>query len=382
MLDAVYIALTGLQGASRGLNEVANNTANLNTPGFKSGSVPLTDLFYSAGALGQKGHGVRTNESVRNFSQGEIRATGGALDLAIDGAGYFVLQTPGGERRYTRAGRFGVGADGGLQNLNDGAAVLGTSLSAISVEKQRKQPGRGTSVITLRGNLSSTAEQHQIAGVKIFDPAGAERTVTISAKRDTQALEPAWMLSLVEGATTLAETVVPFKDGAPQQQKPTLNFSTSAGAQSVVLDLSSEVTSFAGGAGSSLAVLSQDGYAEGSLIGVAFDVNGKVLLRYSNGQTVEGETLALANFAPGVVLQPEGASQFSVEQGGTPLIGRAGQAGFGTLRPESLEASNVNLTRELSDVIALQRGYQASSQVLGTASEMLEKLFALGGRSK
>lgn len=388
MLDAIYVALTGLQGASRGLNEVANNTANVNTPGFKAANVPLVDAFYTATQLGQQGHGVRTQDAVRNFAQGEIRTTGAPLDLAIDGQGFFVLQNASAERRYTRAGRFGVSTDGFLQNTADGANVMGLiagALRPINIANQRTQAGRASSVIKFRGNLSSTTDSFDVGNLTLVDEGGKEHTVSLNLSRDQTAATLTWNLKLTEGTTVLGQAAVEFVDGQPTAatSKPVFNFALSgAQSQSVTLDLSSEVTSFAGGNTSSLALASRDGYTDGTLSTVGFDVEGHLVLGYSNGQSVTGEQVALARFAPDITLDAKGDNQFAAPTDAAPTLGVAGKDGFGTLRPGGLEASNVDLVRELSNLIALQRGYQASSQVLGTASDMLEKLFDLGGRKK
>jgi len=386
MLDAINVALTGLQGFSRSLNQVANNTANIQTPGFKSSSVPLTDGFYTLGQQGPQGHGLRTLEAVRNFAQGEIRTTGAPLDLGVDGQGFFVLQTPEGQRRYTRAGQFGLSAEGLLQHTANRANVLGgATLSPMSVADRRSQAGRATSTLKFRGNLSATVESFDLPGLTLIDPEGKEHTVSLAATRDTAASALTWKFKLSEGSTTLGEASVVFADGQPTaaSAKPALSFVLSGGStQSVVLDLSSDVTSFAAGNASSFALASRDGFASGTLTSVGFDVSGHLVLGYSNGQSVQGPQIALARFEPGTDLQAQGDNQFSVEEGIAPQTGLPGADGFGTLRPGGLEASNVDLTRELTELIALQRGYQASSQVLGTASEMLEKLFDLKGGRK
>ncbi|MEY3201892.1 MAG: hypothetical protein RIR70_1442 [Pseudomonadota bacterium] len=385
MLDAIYVALTGLQGFSRSLNQVANNTANINTPGFKTASVPLVDAFYTESQQGQMGHGMKTLDAVRNFSQGEIRTTGAPLDLAIDGQGFFMLQGTQGERRYTRAGKFGVTAEGLLQHTADGAAVLDASAKPISIADRKNQTGRATSKLTFRGNLSSTADTVDLSSISLIDPEGKEHTASLSATRDTSASPLTWKLKLSEGSTVLGEASVVFVDGVPTAEtaKPALSLALSgAASQTVTLDLSSDVTSFAAGTSSSFALLNRDGFTAGTLSSVGFNISGHVMLGYSNGQSEQGPQIGLARFDPRITLKPEGDNQFSVEKGVEPEIGAAGQGGFGTLRPGGIEASNVDLTRELTELIALQRGYQASSQVLGTASEMLEKLFDLKGSKK
>src|SRR5438552_15258756 len=100
MLESIYVGMTGLLGYSKGLRVIANNTTNLNTPGFKSSQLQFSDLFYANGNLtsdaagmnsGQIGYGLNTKGTSLNFAQGELRQTGNELDLAIDGQGRFTL---------------------------------------------------------------------------------------------------------------------------------------------------------------------------------------------------------------------------------------------------------------------------------------------------
>jgi flagellar hook protein FlgE len=85
MLDSIYIGMSGLMGYSRGLRVIANNTANINTPGFKGASLQFGDLFYSAGPSSgafsssgpnQLGQGLTTYSTSLDFSQGELRQAG------------------------------------------------------------------------------------------------------------------------------------------------------------------------------------------------------------------------------------------------------------------------------------------------------------------
>src|SRR4051794_22833120 len=113
MLNSIYIGMSGLQGYSQGLRVIANNTANLNTPGFKGSTLQFADMFYSnnrtqagPGGMMQVGYGLNTAGTVLNFQQGELRQTGNSLDLAVDGQGLFTVKDASGDLHYTRAGQF------------------------------------------------------------------------------------------------------------------------------------------------------------------------------------------------------------------------------------------------------------------------------------
>ena len=102
MLDSIFIGMSGLMGYSRGLRVIANNTANLNTPGFKGSSLQFADMFYSDGSFSgnstrsQGGYGLNTYSTTLNFKAGDFRQTGNSLDLAVDGQGLFVLKNAAG----------------------------------------------------------------------------------------------------------------------------------------------------------------------------------------------------------------------------------------------------------------------------------------------
>ncbi|MDB5914966.1 MAG: protein of unknown function domain protein, partial [Ramlibacter sp.] len=141
MLDSIHIGVTGLAGFQQGLRVIANNTANMNTPGYKSSTLQFADLFYSNRQAGgnqvQLGNGLDTQGTRLDFRQGDFRQTGNDFDLAVDGEGLFVLHDAQGQVRYTRAGQFEFNADGVLVTAGNGSKVMGLdaagALGEISV---------------------------------------------------------------------------------------------------------------------------------------------------------------------------------------------------------------------------------------------------------
>ncbi len=128
MIRSLWIAKTGMEGQQTKLDSIANNLANVGTNGYKRAGVVFEDLMYqnlrSAGAATseqsqlptglQVGLGVRAAASTRNFGQGSLQQTGGNLDLAIKGQGFFQIQLPDGSTGYTRDGGFQVDSNGQL----------------------------------------------------------------------------------------------------------------------------------------------------------------------------------------------------------------------------------------------------------------------------
>ncbi len=145
----------------------------------------------------------------------------------------------------------------------------------------------------------------------------------------------------------------------------------------LIFDFSSNVTSFDTGTSSSLAVANQDGFGVGNLTGEAFDSTGTLVLTYSNGQTTKGAQLALAQFRSADDVQAVGNNEFAAAGGNGWLVGVAGSGQFGSVKSGTIEASNVDLSQEFSNLVIMQRGYQACSQVVSTASDMLTALFGM-----
>ena len=110
---------------------------------------------------------------------------------------------------------------------------------------------------------------------------------------------------------------------------------------------------------------------------LAFDASGTLVATYVNGQTRKGAQLMLGRFGTPDAVRDLGGGLFAEAGGSAWQLGVAGEAGFASVRAGSLEISNVDLSREFSDLVILQRGYQASSQIVATANDMLQELFGM-----
>jgi flagellar hook protein FlgE len=388
MLDSISVGTTGLLGHQQALRVIANNTANMNTPGYKSSTLGFADLFYAnsggGGSAQQLGHGLSTTGTHLNFAQGDLRQTGGDFDLALDGAGLFMLRNDQGQTRYTRAGSFQFNQDGVFVNRVDGGKVLGRdaseALGSISLDGLRLSAGRASTTIRLTGNLSSTVTEQTVAPVKVFDALGQEHSLSLRFTNTDAVKAGSWQVELLEGTTSFGTAEIDFVDGRSTAEAGRLNFSwTPAGraVQQLVFDLSADVTSFASGNLSTLALSTQDGYAPGNLTKVSFDGTGTLVATYANGQTVKGPRLALGRFSTLDAVEDLGGNLFGEAGGIAWEHGLAGEGGFGSVRAGMLEMSNVDLSREFTDLVVMQRGYQAASQVISTANDMIQELFGM-----
>lgn len=195
MFSSMLSALSGMLGFSKGLDVISNNVANMNTPGFKASELQFRDLYYryglgdGSGGFDQIGEGVNTGSTRVKFQQGDLRQTGNALDVAIDGNGFFVVRKDG-QTFYTRSGQFEFDNEGFLVEKGSGARVAAFEdgrLVDISISGLRVNPPKPTSEVKLAGTLSSTGTTHQVSNVTVIDALGNTRTLTLLFKKTNQA---------------------------------------------------------------------------------------------------------------------------------------------------------------------------------------------------
>lgn len=394
MFDSINIGMSGLQTFSKGLKVISNNVANLNTAGFKSSDMMFADLYYqnsgtgnsSSGGSNQTGSGVTALSSFINFKDGELRQTGNPLDMSIDGEGFFVTRdTASGDTTYTRAGQFAFDKDGLLISRSTERQVMGFaadgSLGAITLNGLRVNPPRVTSTVRLQGNLSSTATDVNVDGVHIVDAVGVDHTVRLNFQPVAGAAG-SWNVTVVDGSTRTLAGVIEFAGAQPVAGRASVTFAytpTGGAAMNVTFDFTNQVTSYGTGTVSTLAVASGDGVTAGTLTQISFNPQGVLTLAYSNGETATGAQLALATFESRGGLTQVGNGEFVAAQDQQPQLARAGSDMVGKVVGNQVEASNVDLSAEFSNLIVMQRGYQASSRIVTTANDMLQALFDMKG---
>ena len=115
-MSAMNTGLTGLKAATSHIDVVSNNIANASTTGFKRGDIEFGDLVDANAGKTTPGSGVRTQAINQSFLQGDTDQTGNALDLRINGSGFFAVKDSSGNTSYTRDGSFHVDKDGNIVN--------------------------------------------------------------------------------------------------------------------------------------------------------------------------------------------------------------------------------------------------------------------------
>jgi flagellar hook protein FlgE len=186
-------------------------------------------------------------------------------------------------------------------------------------------------------------------------------------------------------SSSLAVSSITYSAGAPAifggQEFETITASTSGEDGSRMGDVTSsdfttEALASTQYANSSTTVFQdQNGFAAGFLQSVAVDTDGVITGNYSNGQVLKKAQVALASFNNTAGLRKEGGNIFrETTDSGAPVTGAPGTNGLGSIAPNSLEQSNVDLGTEFVKLITTQRGFQANSKIITTTDEMLADL--------
>lgn len=394
MLGAIYIGLSGMNAFSRGLQTISNNVANLNSPGYKASSVNFTDVF-NIGGLGSAyagrnaqspGAGVRFGTPGVDFAQGDMRQSGGDLDLAVQGNGFLVV-SEGDRTFYARTGQFAVDKDGyiSLLGTNYHLNVLDGSrrLSALNIDALRTSSPKATTTVRFSDNLSSSATEALVSDIAVYDSRGGRQVWQVKLTPAGPASPNEWIVSVkdetgAEVGTSSLRFIGSIVD--PATSKITIA-DAPAGADplSVVLDFSSGVTSFSSGTASTLRAASVDGNGVGAITRVSVNDKGHVELTYSNGKTEDLGAVALADFRDVQQLERRGDGLFH-NRGAEARLVESATDGMGTLVSRQLEASNVDLAQQFGDLILVQRGFQASSQVVSVSNDMIQQLFGIRGQ--
>src|SRR5215469_8785090 len=196
-MPSFSIPLTGLDAESKALNTIANNLSNMNTTAFKAQRAEFANLFYQqigstgAGNPIQVGAGTRVAATQTDFTQGTISSTGSSTDVALNGAGFFVVNH-GGVMQYTRAGSFTLGSDGTL-TTQAGDAVMGFPAAAgvvntnapiapITIPVGQVEQPKATTQFSMTANLDASASLNASfpSQITVYDSLGIAHTATVT----------------------------------------------------------------------------------------------------------------------------------------------------------------------------------------------------------
>jgi flagellar hook protein FlgE len=399
-------ALSGLAANNTALDVVGNNLANLNTTGFKADDILFKDIMGQTSGSTVIGAGVATTGTSKQFTQGSIQPTAGALDAAIEGNGVFVLRNGSGTTLYTRAGSFKFDGSGTLvtgtgekvQGWSAANGVLNTNgnIGDISITAVASQSPTATTKMDLSANLDASAPVGTTFStpLQVIDSLGVAHILTYSF---TKTGSNAWDydISIPDGdltggtpgtQTSLANGSLAF-DSAGALTTPApgapVNVATTTGLVSGANDLNMDwslyspdgtslLTQFA--QTSAASATAQDGVQAAQLTGIKLGDGGALMATFSSGKQVSIAQIALASIGNPDSLVSVGNNNFQVGTSTlTPTVGMPNTGNRGTILGGSLESSNVDLAREFTNLIIYQRGYQANAKVI-TSQDQIDQV--------
>jgi flagellar hook protein FlgE len=397
------IALSGLNAAQADLTVTANNIANTATSGFKGSRAEFAELF-SVSPQGVSsnatGNGVRVTNVAQQFTQGNIDFTNNSLDLAVSGQGFFVLND-GGALAYSRAGAFQLDHDGYIVNSQNqrlqaypptGTGAFNTgALKDVQLITSESAPAATTAanvVLNLPGNASPPTatpfsptdlnSYNQATSLTTYDSLGAAHTSSLYFTKTANPNEWTTQLYVDGAAVGTPQTLQYDSSGAltspanGQITFPSYTPATGAAAMNMTFDFA-KTTQY--GDRFTVNAVTQDGYTTGRLIGMDIDSTGVIQARFTNGRSTPLGQVALANFENPQGLQQLGDTNWAETFGsGSALKGQAGNSGFGLIQSGALEASNVDITSQLVNMITAQRNFQANAQMIQTADAITQTI--------
>lgn len=391
MFGSIYIGMSGLSAYSKGLQTVSNNVSNMNTVGYKANDVTFKNIYGpgSQGGLNYgesyagSGHGVSVNDLTINFNQGELRQTGKDLDLAIDGNGFFVL-LDGDTTYYARTGSFSINDDGFivLDGTDYRLAVLDDAGRpvALNIDDERTDAPEKTTTVKFRENLSSTATEHNITDIKVFDERGKEHVWSVNFSREETVFDN-WKVKVTDlTGKVIGEKQLKFASGSVDPATRTLAFSDADSGLEVTFDFGTDVTSFSTGSVSGLKTSDVDGHTTGTIATAKVNDNGEIEITYTNEEKKQLGAIALADFRDPQALKQQSRALFTYDGYGQHQYLAATDQRVGTIIGGRLEASNVDLGGQFGDLILIQRGFQASSQIISVTNDMIQQLFGIRGQ--
>jgi len=429
LYGALYTGVAGLAANSRAMGTTATNIANINTVGYKATKNEFSTLLASSSGVttGATG-GVKAVSLPEVTHQGDLAQTESTTDLAISGQGFFVvtstaLTNPGvSELLYTRAAAFQKDANGNLRNAGgyylqgwalDANGNIPTNVSDMTLVSLGQVTGSAqqTTTATLRANLQAstapvaayvvgdmnagTVSPQYETSIEVYDSQGAARPIRLAFVKTAA---NTWQYEAIYDGNPadiggaafnpIASGSMTFNTNStlltPAAAVPiTIPFDPASGLSPQTVDFNFGTVGVADGftqfdTTSTLYGSTVNGTLFGGLNGVRVDEQGYVIAQFNNGIEKKLYKIPVATFlnADGLGGINGNAYISTVDSGGASFKS-AGIGGAGTVSGQALEQSTVDLAKEFSNMIVIQRAYSAASKIITTADEMLDELTRL-----
>jgi flagellar hook protein FlgE len=406
MIASLYAGISGLSANATAMTVIGDNIANVNTTAFKSNRSHFANILSTSlggeASTAAIGRGVEFWGANAQWTQGSLENTESATDLAVNGKGFFMVRETSGSGYYTRAGSFVFDKEGYLVNP-DGLRLQGYAVDAsgnvgavsdVYIPGERISAPQPTTEFNFDINLDSRAEEDDTytTSQTVYDTLGNAIPVTLTfTKTDTP---QEWTVTGEIPST--AGSAVEF-DGDPDL---TITFDADGIMVDPAANVAVELTLTNGGttplevnwalydannssfgdvtgyASESVTTFQyQDGFPAGSLRAISVNDEGTVTATYSNGEMTPMYKVLLVDFPSYDGLTKMGKNLYAESiASGQPLPGTVGTGRLGSISPNSLEMSNVDLAEEFVKMITTQRAFQANSRVITASDEILTEL--------
>lgn len=407
---------SGISTMQTQIDTIGNNVANADSDGYQEADVQFSDILTQQLAPGSGsstnlastdpssiGAGSQVSAMQTNFNQGAIVQTGVPTDAAIQGNGFFVVDQ-GGNTYYTRAGNFQLDVNGTLSTASGGivqgwAGTTSTTgpTGAITIPSSMTIAPQETANITMGGNIPSGGAAFTTTAT-VYDAQGNEVPLTMTYTPTATANQ--WtMQASVNGSNLFSSGVTLTFNSSGQLESysvdggaatdVTTKATTIATTQALptgfnwnekAIDFDFPAPSSSDGVtqyttDQTVGVSTQDGYTQGSLQSWSIGQSGVITGTFTNGQSQQLGTIALANFSNPGGLENMGDLQYqTTAASGQPQTGTPGSAGRGTLLGGALEQSNVDLANQLTSLIEAQTDYEADTKVVSSTETALQAL--------
>ncbi len=417
MNQAFYTGVVGMQAHQQSLDVVADNLANINTVGFRGSQTEFASIFEevlgtsSAPTTDSIGQGVRVQSTTMMMQQGSLLLADRNTDLAIEGDGWFGI-SGNGETLYTRAGAFGFDSERSLVS-GDGHYVLGTmgnnfsdgviteQLDAIAIADVAAQeslllpdtlefPVQPSTLATFSGNLG-TDDILRSVSANVISPSSEHNRLRLDFTQIVPQPSSGSAWDIV-GTTTNnnGEIVYDTQNGSAifDESGGLLSFTMPAldnDGTPVDVDLGSGFTGVVSNVSETEPTLSSDanGFEGGDLLGYRINENADIIAGFSNGRSSAVGKIALYHFQNDQGLNRINGSRFQESaNSGKPIFYQDvnGNNVLGAnIHSGRLEGANVSMDQGLTELIILQRSFDANSKSVTTGDELIQKALNMDG---
>lgn len=434
MNSSFYNGVAGMKAHQIGIDIIADNIANVNTPGFRATTAEFSTIYSEIAAdnfldpvSNDRGVGSVLSGSALNFNRGALIDSPNKYDLAIEGDGFFGLQDENGDRFYTRAGNFNRDAKGFLVDEN-GAFVLGTDAGNIQNGAIKSNPNMTIKVVdvkdqkpihipeTLTINAEPTKNVHLIGPL---DPTIKKELSPITHKMEEIRNKDVYQTEIYDSKGNTNLLAITF-----QKQIPQKSIGSIWDAKAVIKDSNGNIVSTKEGqiqfnengalisntltsidnngtnitlnfgtpyspniknsgydglialANASEKDIKKNGNKAGVLLDYNIDAKGNILASFDNGKTIPIAKIVSFHFDNNQGLEKIGGTRFkeSANSGKAKVYTSSDgtYADIASILNHKVEMSNVSITTALTELIVMQKAFDANSKSITTSDQLIQ----------